>query len=343
MRKKAAILITLCAAAGVILATVAMWFYYRNSMTDIMESAGSMQEYGRHFLFVCEEDTEMWQSIFENASETAAENDAVLEWVGVNAPVSYSLSQRMEISIASKPDGILLVPDGTEEIKNLTDRAADAGIPVVNLIRDTTDSRRVSFVGASNYQMGELYGEQIVKLLEPGENEVCLLTDSVNSSVASNLLYSQIANYLKNADTEGCRVSLYTKEADSRSNFEAEEVIRGILMSSRVPDILICVNSVQTECAETALVDYNMIGEVDVIGYYASQGILSALRRDLLPVTITCDAKQVGELSVTALAEYLDTGHVSDYFDITLTAVTNENVNRYVRSQHLPYTGGEAS
>ena len=343
MKRPAATAAALAAAAAVVLATVAMFMYYRHSMNSIMESVGSMKEYGRHFLFVCDDSSEMWQSVYKFALSAANENDAVLEWAGANAPVRYSLPERMEIGISSGTDGIILVPDGTDEIRKAIDRASEAGIPVISLIRDASDSRRVSFVGASNYQMGEMYGDQILKLLKTGDNRVCLLTDSANSSVASNLLYSQIANYVKNAEPAGCRIDLYTKEVDSHSDFEAEEVIRQVLMDDHVPDILICVNSVQTECAVTALVEYNMVSDVQVIGYYASQGILSSLRRDLLPVVITCDAGQVGRLSVTALTEYLDTGHVSDYFDIDLTAVTVENVNRYVRSQHLAYSGGEGS
>ena len=325
------------------LVTALMWLYFRSSMDSIAESAGSMQTYDRHFLFVCDDDSEMWQSVYQYGQSYANANGAALEWAGEHAPVSYTLAESMEIGISSKVDGIILVPDGTEEIREAIDSAAENDIPVVNIMRDTSDSRRVSFVGASNYQMGELYGEQIAKLLKTGETRVCLLTDSANSPVASNLFSSQITSYLKNASGDGRTVTLYTQEVDSRSDFEAEEVIRGILMGGERPDILVCVNSVQTECAETALVDYNMVDDVRVIGYYASQSILSALRQDLLPAAITCDARQVGELSVEALTEYLSTGHVSDYFDITLEAVTNENVNRYVRSQHMAYSSREGS
>ncbi len=341
--KKTTLAAVIAAVCIIILASAGMWGYYRYSMSLISRNAGSMREYGRHYLFVCDDDSEMWQSIYDYALASAEESDAVLEWVGESAPINYSLAECMEIGISSKADGIILAPDGTSEIRDAISRSDAEGIPVVCLMRDSSDSGRISFVGASNYQMGELYGEQILRLLKEGGNRVCLLTDSANSQAASNLLYSQIVSAVKNGLPEGCSADIYTKEVDSRSDFEAEEMIRGILMDGQTPDILICVNSVQTECAEAAIVDYNLVDEVQVIGYYASAGILSALRRDLLPLTITCDAKQVGELSVGALNEYLDTGHVSDYLDITLEAVTSENVNRYVRSQHLAYTGGEGT
>ncbi len=325
----------------IVLATGLMWGFYQYSMTRITQNAGSMKEYSRHYLFVCDDESEMWQSIFDAALVSANESDAVLEWTGRNAPVNYSLSQCMEIGISSKVDGILLAPDGSGEIREAIDQAAEEGIPVICLMRDASDSQRVSFVGASNYQMGQLYAEQILPLLDEGETRICLLMDTSVSQAAGNVLYSQIVTSVRAVLPEGTSVDVYTMEVDSGNDFEAEEVIREILMGPQVPNILICMNSVQTECAEAAIVDYNMVDEVQVIGYYASAGTLSALRRDLLPVTITCNAEEVGALAVEGMNEYLDTGHVSDYFNISLQAVTSENVNRYVRAQHLAYSDGE--
>ncbi len=329
----------------IILLTAGMWAYYRYSVTLIDKTAGSMKEYGRHYLFVCSEESEMWQAIFDYARQAADGTDAVVEWAGKNSPIEYSTAECLDIGIAEKVDGIMIAPDGSEKEKEAISRAGDAGIPVVSLIRDSPDSGRVCFIGASNFQMGELYGGQILNLLKEGENRVCLLSDGADASTVSNLLYSQIVTTVNAGLSDGCSMNLYTREADSGNDFEAEEAIRGILMEEETPDVLICVNSVQTECAEAALIDYNMVDEVQLIGYYASGGILSAIRRELLPVTITCDAEQVGTLAVTALGEYLDSGHVSDYLSISLEAVTSANVNRYVRGKHLAYTGtgGEGS
>lgn len=336
---------TLAASAAALIiimaGTLSMYTYYRSGMELIGRSVGSTETYDRHYLFISDDSSELWQSVYESARAAANASGAALEWTGQDSPIPYTLEQCMDIGISSGVDGILLCPDGTEEIRRMVDDAAGAGIPVVSLLRDASESRRVSFVGASNYQMGEMYGEQVLNLMKDGDNRVCLLLDSAVEKNASSLLYSQIVSTVHSGEPAGSRMELFTREADSRNDFEAEEVIRQLLVESRVPDILICTNSVQTECAVTALVDLNMVDDVQVIGYYASANILSSLRRDLLPVTVTCDAKQVGDLSVAVLNEYLDTGRVSDYFDISLEAVTVENVNRYVRGQHLAYSGGE--
>lgn len=318
----------------IVLAGAGMWTYYRNSMARISESVGSMAQYARHFLFVCDDGSEMWQEVFQAAKAYAASSDAILEWAGDNAPVARTLAECIDIGISSKVDGIILVPDGSEEIRSAIRRASGAEIPVVNLVRDVDDSGRVSFVGVTSSRQGELIGEQVLSLAPGGEGRVCLLADTANSETASNLLFSQIARAVSGGENGGSSLSVYMEKVDSRNDFEAEEIIRNVLLSETPPDILICVNSVQTECVRSALVDYNMVEDVKVIGYYASAAVLSALRNDLLSAVITCSTEEIGEKAVTALDEYLDTGHVSDYFDISLTAVTAENVNRYIRAQH---------
>ena len=95
---------------------IAMRIYYQKSMTLFGESPDQTGSYSRHYLFVCGNNSEMWQKIYDSASKACNEKDAVLEWAGQNAPVSYSLTQCMEIGIASHVDGLIVCPDGTKEM-----------------------------------------------------------------------------------------------------------------------------------------------------------------------------------------------------------------------------------
>lgn len=332
MKKRPAVLIA-AAAAAILAATAAMWVYFGNSMDRINESIGSLKEYGRHYLFVCDDYSGMWQEVYQHAEEAARKTDAVLEWAGLNSPVPRTIEECIDIGIASSVDGIILVPDGTEEIRGKVRYAEECGIPVVNLMRDVEDSGRISYVGTSWSRLGELYGQQILALVRKGENRICLLADEVNSDASSNLLYSQIMQAVNRDLPAGTKVDIFMTSIDSRDDFEAEEIIRNVLLDEERPDILICVNSVQTECARTALVDYNMVSEVSVIGFYASGAVLSDLRNELISAAVICDVGQAGEMALSALDEYLNSGRVSDYFDIAMEMVTSENVNHYLYLQ----------
>ena len=171
---------------------IAMRIYYQKSMTLFGESPDQTGSYSRHYLFVCGNNSEMWQKIYDSASKACNEKDAVLEWAGQNAPISYSLTQCMEIGIASHVDGLIVCPDGTKEMVEAIGDASGAGIPVVTLLKDASGSDRISYVGVSSYQLGELYGKQAAGLLTEDSRRVCLLTDLDDEEVAANLIYAQI-------------------------------------------------------------------------------------------------------------------------------------------------------
>ena len=234
-----------------------------------------------------------------------------------------------------------MYPDGSEGLEDSIARASDAGIPVVTILRDLPDSGRISYVGVSNYQVGELYGGQLLSLLHNGKNEVCLLTDAGDPENETQLIYTQMVQAIRNGAPAGKTMELRTESVDSRTDFDAEEVIRDILLGKERPDILICLNSVQTECAIQALIEYNLVGDVQVLGYYVTDQILQALRQDLIPVTMTVDTGALGADSIQALDEYLELGRVSSYFNISLSGITPMTVSRYEKEKLADAGRGE--
>ena len=125
-------------------------------------------------------------------------------------------------------------------------------------------------------------------------------------------------------------LSFSTYRIDTTTSFDAEEAIRDIFVNSEEkPEILICPDSVSTECAYQAIVDYNEVGKVDIIGFYSSETILDAISKGLIPVTIALSAQELGSSSVEALNEYLELDYVSNYFSVGLNIITKENVDQF--------------
>ena len=285
----------------------------------------------------------MWQDVFRAASKAAGGSGAYLEWCGQETSARYSDEEGIEIGVAEKVDGILLYESTEKDLKAAVSDAQSRGIPVVTLLRDIEDSPRISYVGFSNYERGRLYGDQLVSLLHRGENKVCVLTDNGDSEGELNLLYSQMTQTVREKGADGATISLSAVLADSGEDFDAEETIRNLLMGDSVPDILICETSVQTDCAIQTIIDNNLVDRVQVIGYYTADMTLSAIQRELIPAALTIDTDSLGHSAVGALNEYLDTGHVSDYYNISLETVNAKNVYQYLRMKNLSedMAGGE--
>ena len=50
--------------------------------------------------------------------------------------------------------------------------------------------------------------------------------------------------------------------------------------------MLVCMDEVVTECVYQALVDYNQVGNVDVVGFYYSDVILDGISKGIISSAI---------------------------------------------------------
>ncbi len=339
MKKLIYVMTAVLAVAGALV--FGIYLYYQNQALKLDQDVGNSRVYDRHYLFVSSDESQMLQDIFAQTCEACETSGVYLEWCSRGAPEKHTAAECVDIAVAMNADGIILYPDKSLGLEEAISKAVGAGVPVVTILRDLPDSGRVSYIGVSNYQMGELYGGQLLSLLDKGENNVCLLTDNSDSENETQLLYTQIVQAILNGAPSGKTMNLKTERIDSQTNFDAEEVIRNILLGKDAPDILICQDIVQTECAIQALIEYNLVGSVQVIGYYVTDTVVSALRQELIPVTMTIDTRTLGEDSVQALDEYLELGRTSSYYNISLSGITPMTVDRYL--QETAGTSGEVT
>jgi ribose transport system substrate-binding protein len=110
--------------------------------------------------------------------------------------------------------------------------------------------------------------------------------------------------------------------------------IRNIIMDTKnPPDVLICLTAVDTLCAYQAIVDYNKVGQIEIIGYYDSDLILSAIDKEIIHSTMAINAEQMGAYCVQALSEYRETKHVSNYFTVDINIINEKNVQKYINAR----------
>ncbi|NLK27924.1 MAG: sugar ABC transporter substrate-binding protein [Clostridiales bacterium] len=314
---------------GIIILVIGMTYYkYRISEFGINDSTNH-QEYKYHYVIISEEaDEPFWESIYQGALEKGREQEAYIEKLGSNLSISYSIEDLMEIAIASKVDGIIIEPDGKEQINELINRADQEGIPVITVLKDAPMSKRKSFVGINRYNQGKAYGEQVLKIVDEDKNNVLVLLNSGQKDTGQNIIYSGIRETVGNRP-----ISVDAATINTQSTFSSEEDIRRIIKDrNNSPDILVCLTAVDTLCAYQAVVDYNKVGQIDIIGYYDSELILRAIEKEIIHSTMTIDAKLVGAYCVEALTEYRNTNRVSDYFSVDISVIDQNNIQQYIQA-----------
>ena len=167
-------------------------------------------------------------------------------------------------------------------------------------------------------------------LNEKGTTQILFLSTSSSKTQETNLVYYQVKKELESRKKTDQSVNLSEYCVDSSADFDTEEFVRDMFVNEEsLPDVLVCMDEVVTECVYQALVDYNQVGNVKVIGYYYSDVILNAIDKGILSSTIAMDMDEVGKYSVNALEEYLSLGHSNGYYSVNQHVITKDNTDEY--------------
>ena len=278
---------------------------------------------------------EFWQAVYASAKKAAENHTAYLEFHASDMGTGYDEIDYMEISIAAGADGIILEFNGEEALKKEIDKAEAAGIPVITIMNDAPDSKRQSFVGVNDYQMGQAYGEQVAALLDEKTETALILLDSEKGDFEKSQIYSQISNVVMEQEN-GENVKIQAQNLMPENKFDIEEAIRTIFQSPEgPPQILVCMDEVTTECAYQAMIDFNMVGEVKIIGYYVSDTIREAVNKGLIPVTCTLDTEKMGKDCIEALWEYKQEGRVNSYYNVELEFVSKNEIPKAIAADTM--------
>lgn len=328
MRKKLYIMGTIIAIFFLVFTIILYNKNYMSAMDN--NNLAQVKEYDRHYVMITKDiTTSFWQSVYESAKEEAENNNIYLEQMGSNFSEKYSVADYLRISIASKVDGIIVCPDGSDEVTQLINEATEAGIPVITVLNDDMETKRVSFVGINSYELGLVYGQQILERINGNTSDIRVLFHSSESNSTNDVVFNQIKMSINDKLAEN-RVNISPYYISDDNEFDSEEAIRDIFISQdNLPDILVCMEEVDTECACQAIVDYNNVGKVTIIGSYSSEVILEAIHKDLAAVTVAMDTNKMGKQSVQALLEYQETGYVNNYYNVDLHIIGKENVQNY--------------
>ena len=165
-----------------------------------------------------------------------------------------------------------------------------------------------------------------------GEIKVCVLMNRNEANTNQNIIYSGIGEALARNSEKSYKI--YTMAIEDNDTFGAEETIRDIFLAEEgLPDVLICLDKNSTTSACQAVVDYNCVGVVEIIGCYSSSAILEAIYKDVLQATVEFDTYEIGEKCIVALKEFWENGHVSEYKPVAIKLITAENIEEYVTNE----------
>ena len=327
------LVISLCVMIGCIVGELILARQQMDLVMGQPERDKEAATYNRHYALILEQPEEQASTeIFTGSRKEGKKTGAYVELMSEGLDGDYSRLEQTQIAIAAGVDGIILEAEETEEYQAVIEQAQAAQIPVVTVVKDCADSQRKSYVGVGGYNLGREYGRQIIKFATKENHKVLVLLDAATDDSTQNIICNGIKETLLNEGNH-LRLELEIKAVDSRSAFSADESIRSMLVGmEELPDFIVCLNEKNTDSVYQAIVDYNIVGKMYVLGYYTSDAILQAVDKNIISATIAVDFKAMGSQCVDALNEYLDTGHVNGFFLMEGNSVTKSNVKEYLKN-----------
>ena len=330
--KKKSVCILLIFAAVIVLTYVTGESYYRG----ISEKAGLDKQEEKIYkyqydMIVDSPDSQFWQAVYDSAKKKAAPNNVLIEIMGPDRETSYDKLDYMNMSIASNSDGIILQYSGEQGLEAKINEAVQKGIPVVTVMGDAVHSKRQSFVGVSDYQLGSVYGEKVAEYVTEDTESILILLKKNIDDMNQSQIYTQISNAAQAKAGSLQNIQITGKNLRLTGTFETEEAVTDIFQQrDKVPDILVCMDEETTECARQAVLDFNLAGKVTIIGYYSSEDILTAVEKGVISVICDVDTEQLGRYSIEALTAYQKDGRTNSYYNVDINFL-DKNAVREMR------------
>lgn len=283
------------------------------------------EKYKYHYVLIQPETTdEVFQNLYLGAKKAGEKRNILVEDAGSLGTRDKTVEEMLETAIAAKVDGIILKADHSPGIQELINEASEKNIPVATVEKDLRESKRRCFIGADIKQLSGMFAHRIQEQYHGKTLDVAVLTEPDKEPVSESL-YELIKKEVGKRD-----VSVRPVEISREYAFSADEKIRSLFLDRKaVPDVLVCLNEIDTVCACKAVVDYNMVGKVKIIGFSASEEILSAIEKEILDSSLVIDAAEMGEKAVSTLFEKRNEKSGNSYILTSPKVIDKENINWY--------------
>ena len=305
---------------------IAREYYIISSLQKQYTQTTEASGYKYHCAFITSSVTAFWDSAFEAARKEGIPEGIYVEDFGKDLDLSYTTNELLKMATAARVDAIIMEANDDYSTTQLMNKAMDAGIAVSTIYRDNMNSERYSYTGVNNVTIGYDYGSLALKYADDKDSNVMVILDSQEDDTESRLLVSGIGKALEEQRSD---MKLDTMKLNNSNTFEVEESIRKYLKNHlNETDIVICTTLQQTQSISQIAVDMNYVGDFKIIGSYQNDSVLEYLSSGVISANIVIDAAQMGKRAVDNLAEYLEYGHTSDYSQVDVHTLEQEDAIR---------------
>ena len=324
---------------SIVMITMLIFIFWTDKKINLLLKSDSDNEnkYNYHFSMVIDSaDNPYWDIVYKSAENKAKQMDSILEIAATSLPETYSLYDKLNMAIAEKVDGIIVVPDGSDVINSMISNATnESDINVISLMENDSPCGRNGYIGINSYDQGIAYGSLLsqlaskrdslnVVLLKPGSKQI-----QTSENYSSNVIYSGLVEYI-NSNNLSDKIQITIESINQVSTFNCKRDIQQLLSVENPPDVIICSDYLFTISACQIVVDRNLVGNVQILGSYISKDILDYIQKGTMYGTVAVDPYKLGEVAIEEMIELKTINRTNDYMALEMLTIDQNNINEYI-------------
>jgi len=266
-----------------------------------------------HFsLYLPDNRDAFFSEVILGAERAAAESSAVLSIHSIEP-----FRNELEMASYTGIDGVVVCPYlEDQEARRQLDRLTASGIPVVLITHNIPNEQPWPFIGTNNFDVGRKMGTIAGRASEarPGKDPVRLAV--VYSDKSPGIFAERELVEMGISAALGDRLSVPIMGLKTGQNpLGAEEMIYQLLRTTPQINTIIFTDANDTKAAAQVLIDMNLVGRVQLVGFGNGPLIQGFIRKGIVAGSITVDPDRIGYSAVKALVDLKTGGYTSSSVD----------------------------
>lgn len=284
----------------------AIFYGYKVLTHDPPPDKRTIETYHYHFVLVPEElDNEYWRLVEKGAEEAAKKYGVMLEYAGPKQANIDEHLKTIEMSAASKVDGIITQGLSDEQFTPLINKVIGNGIPVITIDTDAQASKRIAYIGTDNYYSGYLAGRALVADTL-GNANVAIITGSF---YATNQI--QRVKGFQDAVKNEKRIRIITVQESGISRVKAAEKAYQILQDHPEVNAFYGTSALDGIGIAQVVEKSQMEDKVYIIGFDTLPETISYIRQGIIKATVVQQPYEMGYGAVKMMVSLMEGKKVS--------------------------------
>ncbi|GHV60936.1 hypothetical protein AGMMS49587_03750 [Spirochaetia bacterium] len=269
-----------------------------------------------HFsLYLPDNQNAFFTEIIRGAERAAAEANAAISIHSIDPG-----KNELEMAAYTGVDGVIVCPY-LEDALARRQLEKLGQIPVVIINHNIPNDQPWPFIGANNFDMGRRLGAETGRITDGPIRLALVYSDKAPGIYGERELVEMgIANAL--GDRLGAPILEYRTNLNP---LDAEALLYRLLPRAGI-NTIIFTDANDTLAAAQTLIDMNLVGQVQVIGFGDDPGILENIRKGVIAATVVTNPERIGYEAVRSLATLRSTGYTSTSIDTGIEIIDQRSL-----------------